>query len=240
MPHTNHGPSILVVDDDEKLCRLIVQYLEKQGFSAEGVSCTKDAEKVLTFHKKDAIILDIMMNDENGLDFLQRMALKNIPPVLLLSAKATAKDRIDGLRLGARDYLVKPFEPQELVLRLNNLITPSPSFSHHKIQDDTLSPTALISLAHFQYDPKKGCLFNEKDPTSCIMLTTSEHILLNTLLDKKGEPCTRGELAKALGYCVSERSIDVQMTRLRKKLGDTSKTPHMIKTIRHVGYVLMA
>lgn len=214
---------LLVIDDDDKLRGLLSSYLKSNNFSVTDSSNTIEAEKILNDNFFDAIILDVMMPYETGTEFLKRITElgKSIPPVLFLSAKGTSIDRINGLKSGGMDYLVKPFEPEELILRVNNII------KNNDIKKQ-------IYIGNLKYDLGSDLLFDENKNE--IKLTHSEIIILNTLLRKPEKPFSREDLSKELGFTLSDRSIDVKITRLRKKIEKDPKNPKFIKTIRHSGY----
>jgi two-component system phosphate regulon response regulator OmpR len=217
---------LLVIDDDDKLRALLSSYLKTHNFCVIDLSNTKYAEEIINTESFDAIILDIMMPDETGMEFLKRInkSGKTLPPVLFLSAKSTASDRIEGLKCGGSDYLVKPFEPEELILRINNIT-----------KNNQKNPN--ISIGKITYKIGSGFIIDENKNT--INLTHSESVIMDTLSKHPGKAYSREDLSKSLGCGVSERSIDVQITRLRKKIEEDPKNPKFIRTIRHSGYSIV-
>lgn len=227
---TQAKPTILVIDDDMRLRSLLEDYLTKEGFLVNAAENTSKAKSLLKTQKYDALVLDVMMPHEDGLSFLKWMRFQehayNGTPVLLLTALGEPTNRIDGLESGANDYLVKPFEPRELVLRLKNIIKGS-YLNEGKIR--------YISFGEFVYD------FQEKNLTkgdNLIHLTSGEQKLLDLLLANAGNAISRQHLANYLGLSLSPRTIDVQVTRLRKKIEIDAKKPIFLCTMRHEGYVM--
>lgn len=219
---------ILVVDDDDRLRQLLKKFLSEQGFM---VSVSPDAAQVrcmLGWFVFDLMVLDVMMPGETGLELLASMNKEKILPVLMLSALGEAKNRIAGLEIGAEDYLAKPFEPKELVLRIKAIL---------KRGEKLKEKAKILSFGEFTFDAACGQLMQGK---SFVYLTNSETILLKQLAEKAGKPISREELARKMPGGNSERSIDVQITRLRKKIEDSAGKPQFLQTIRGEGYVLYA
>ena len=218
-------PHILVVDDDTRLRELLTVYLRDQGFSVTAAVHAEDAHRKLALFRFDLMVLDVMMPGETGVEFARALDGKG-PPVMLLTAMAETGDRIAGLEAGADDYLPKPFEPKELVLRMKAILRRSENMPERK-------PT--VQFGDYRFDlaqgrlQKAGAVFN---------LTTGEMQLLRVLAEKAGEPVTRAELAAALGAGSNERSVDVQVTRLRRKIEGDNVRPLYIQTIRGSGYIL--
>ncbi len=217
---------LLVVDDDDRIRDLLKQYLSRQGHSVTTASDAAAARKLFQTFSFDLAILDIMMPGEDGLSLLKALRDdQNETPVLLLTARGQASDRIEGLRLGADDYLPKPFEPEELALRANAILKRS----------HVPPPPEEIEMSGLVFDPTKGLLFG---PDGHIRLTDSELQLLSLLAAHPGEPISREDLA-ARASNGTERSIDVQVTRLRKKIEPDPRNPIHIQTVRGIGYRLM-
>lgn len=221
-------PHILVVDDDKRIRELLGRYLVQHNFlvtEAEKAATARELIKMIQF---DIIVLDIMMPGEDGLNLtksLQQDGLKT--PILLLTAKAEAESRIEGLEAGADDYLSKPFEPRELVLRLQSILRRSQT-----------TPARVASTASFGgwvYDATRALLTKE-DETQ--ILTKAEATLLNIMLQKPGDAFTREELANLADLNGQERTIDVQVTRLRRKIEPNAKKPRYLQTVRGEGYIL--
>ncbi len=216
---------ILVVDDDERLRDLLDDYLTENDFLVSVAASSLDARKTLELITFDLIVLDVMMPGETGLEFLQYFREKNATtPVLMLTAMGEAEDRIEGLAMGADDYLPKPFEPKELLLRLKNLLKRSTS---------SVKNTVLRFGAH-TYDILKDELKYHDD---IIHLTTSERQFLRFFGQNPNRLVSRDELLACLGDTDNERAVDVQVTRLRKKIEQDPKHPIYLQTIRGKGYI---
>ena len=218
-------PHILVVDDDTRLRDLLKTFLRDQGFAVTPAIHAADARRKLALFRFDLMVLDVMMPGETGVEFAHALGA-DAPPILLLTAMGEPSDRISGLEAGADDYLVKPFEPRELVLRINAILRRATSPEERR---------SAVSFGEYRFDPEGGRL---QKGDEAIALTTGERELLRALALKSGEPVSRAELAKALGAGASERSVDVQVTRLRKKIEAESGKPLYLQTVRGAGYVL--
>ena len=219
-------PHILVIDDDTRLRRLLNKYLTDNGFTVTEASNPIEAEQALELFVFDLIIMDIMMPQKNGLDFTKELREANLTtPILMLTAMGDSSNRITGLENGADDYLPKPFEPRELVLRIHNILKRIAS----------LHPNNEIHFGPYRYNTDTTELFQNDIP---ILLTTVEQDLLKALSSKAGETISREELAEIL-KTDNLRSIDVQITRLRKKLEPDIKKPQCIQTVRGQGYLLV-
>ncbi|MBQ8869862.1 MAG: response regulator transcription factor [Alphaproteobacteria bacterium] len=220
---------ILVVDDDTRLRSLLKRFLREQGFA---VSDAQDANQALEFlnqYKFDLLIVDVMMPKISGIEFLKELRLENNVPVIMLTAMGETADRIVGLESGADDYIAKPFEPLELVLRIKNILKRAPIE-----KNDNQAP---LNLGLCLYDVIKKELTTKQGVI--IHITPVEQMLLNILSQKVGQIFTREKLADILGSGQSPRSIDVQITRLRKKIEKDSKNPRYLQTIRGKGYMLL-
>ena len=221
---------ILVVDDDTRLHSLLQRYLKEQNFWVTAAKDAFDAEFFLETYKIDIVILDVMMPNMSGIDFLDKMRQNNNSiPVILLTAMGDAKDRIKGLEIGADDYIPKPFEPKELVLRINNILKRTA-----KVKEQS---TKLV-FDNIYYDLSKGELKGIDGQT--IHITPVERTLLNFLGKKIGEVYTRDELGDVLGVAENLRTVDVQITRLRKKIEKDTKNPRYLQTVRGKGYMLIS
>ena len=217
---------LLVVDDDDRIRDLLKQYLSRRGHSVTTAADAAAARKLFQTFSFDLAIFDIMMPGEDGLSLLRALRDEgNETPVLLLTARGQASDRIEGLRLGADDYLPKPFEPEELALRTAAIL----KRSHVE------PPPKEIEMSGLVFEPAKGLLTG---PSGNIRLTDSEHQLLTILSKNPGEPVSREALAAQTSNG-TERSIDVQVTRLRKKIEPDPRNPIHIQTVRGIGYRLM-
>lgn len=222
-------PHILVVDDDTRLRSLLQRFLREQQFA---VSTAKDAPQARSFlqqYKFDMLIVDVMMPGETGFEFLSDLRRDNNVPVIMLTAMGDAPDRINGLECGADDYLAKPFEPKELILRIKNILKRTPK------NNEGLN--APLNLGLCLYDSLKKELTTKMG--KIVHITPVEQMLLNILSQKPGQIFTREKLAEMLGAGQSPRSIDVQITRLRKKIETDSKNPRYLQTIRGKGYMLL-
>jgi len=219
---------ILVVDDDDRIRTLVSRYLNEHGFFAFTASDAAQAKEVLRIAEMDAIVLDVMMPGQNGRDMTEEIRHDNDIPVLLLTAMGETEDKISGLQAGADDYLTKPFDPQELVLRLQAILRRRPR---------AVAKTQKIKIGHWVFDPDLNELTNG---TQSLRLTDVEGTLLKALASRAGEILNRDELAELCSLDSGERTIDVQVTRLRKKLGEDSKAPKYLQTVRGKGYLLYA
>ncbi|MEM9810933.1 MAG: response regulator [Pseudomonadota bacterium] len=218
-------PHVLVIDDDERIRTLLARYLRDNGFLASAVDSAEKAEALMASIAFDVLIVDVMMPGEDGFSFTERIRSASAIPIILLTARGEPQDRIKGLEAGAHDYLPKPFEPRELVLRLQGLLQRSVAPSRNSI----------VHFGPFQFDVGRGELKNGEER---IKLTDAELHLLRTLAAKPGAAIPRTMLAqKELG--VFDRSIDVQVTRLRRKIEDDPRSPEFLKTVRGIGYALM-
>lgn len=222
---------LLIVDDDARLRGLLAEYLGKEGFAVTVAKDAADARRKLAMFVFDLIVLDVMMPGETGTEFAGALrAGGDTTPILMLTAMGEAEDRIAGLESGADDYLVKPFEPRELVLRVQNILrrgtAPAPA----------ASPS--VAFGAFRFHPQGAALEKDGEP---VYLTTAEGALLARLASHPGVAVSRTELAQALpGDAGNERSVDVQITRLRKKIEEEAARPRYIQTVRGAGYMLRA
>ncbi len=220
---------ILVVDDDTRLRSLLQRFLRENGFFVSVAKCASEARKFLRQYKFDLLIVDIMMPEETGLEFLGGLRQDSTVPVILLTAMGETADRIIGLESGADDYLPKPFEPKELVLRIRNILKRAPVEKNAEAEK--------LNLGLCFYDLQKKEL--QSKTGEVIHITPVEQALLNILGAKSGQVFTREKLAEMLGAGQSPRSIDVQITRLRKKIEQDSKNPRYLQTVRGKGYMLL-
>lgn len=218
---------ILVIDDDRRIRELIRNYLLENGFMVSVAGTAQEARDMMRGMVFDVLVLDVMMPGETGLAFLQSLRQGGAEvPVLMLSALADADDRIAGLTHGSDDYLVKPFEPRELLLRLNNLL---------RRASPTTPSVAMTSFGEFQFIIGKGELRRNGE---LVKLTSGERELLRQLATRPGQPLSRQDLSPA-GSDDSSRSLDVQITRLRQKIEHDPANPQYLMTIRGAGYALM-
>lgn len=220
---------ILVVDDDRRLRELLVQFLKEHDFKLSSAANAAEARALIATHTTDLIILDIMMPGESGLQLTESLRKSNPTiPILFLTAKDTLDDKIKGLDHGADDYMTKPFEPEELLARIRAILRRSTSDTPPLDRDE-------IRLGNYIFYPYLGTMECEGES---VFLSSTEIILLKTLSQDPRQPFSREELAQRIGHRVSERSVDVQITRLRRKIADDSRQPRYIQTVRHIGYTL--
>lgn len=222
----SEAPHLLVVDDDDRIRDLLKRYLGREGYRVTVAASAASARKLLATLDFDLAIFDVMMPGESGFDLLEGIRGQGIKsPVLLLTARGETTDRIEGLKRGADDYLAKPFEPEELALRISAILRRT----HVEPVPDEIEMSGLV------FNAQRGEL-TEGDRR--IRLTEAELQLLSMLASRAGDPVSREELAaKSAGS--TERSIDVQVTRLRRKIEPDPKQPVHIQTVRGVGYRLM-
>jgi len=222
----NEPPHILVVDDDDRIRSLLKQYLEKLDYRVTTAAQPASARKLLATLDFDLAVFDIMMPGETGLDLLRSIRSDGLKtPVLLLTARGDTSDRIEGLKAGADDYLAKPFEPEELSLRVGAILRRT----HVEPAPEEIEMSGMV------FNAKRGEL-TEGDRR--IKLTEAELQLLTMLAAHAGEPVSREELASRSPGS-TERSIDVQVTRLRRKIEPDPKMPLHLQTVRGIGYRLM-
>ena len=215
---------ILVVDDDNRIRELVREYLEENKFLVSTAKNAVDAKKKIEIIKFDILILDIMMPGESGLSLTKSIKKNSSTPIILLTAKGETQDRIMGLELGADDYLGKPFEPKELLLRINNIL--------NKIQKTTLSDEIYIGNSIINL--KKSIINNYN---KIIKINPQEKKILEKMLSFPGKVFSRDDIGKLININ-KERTIDVMITRLRQKIESDSKNPKYLQTIRGSGYVL--
>lgn len=220
---------ILVVDDDARLRGLLSRYLADNGFRVTTAENATEARDRLRFLSPDLIVLDIMMPGESGLGLTESLRRENNDvPVLLLTARGSPEDRIDGFEAGADDYVAKGSDPRELVLRIRAML--------RRITLPAGPPAGPLRLGQAEFDPDRGEL---RDSAGPIRLTGGETALLGALARKPNEVLSREELAAALGMDdAGERAIDVQVTRLRRKIEPDPREPRFLHTVRGRGYVL--
>lgn len=221
-------PHILVIDDDDRIRDLVARYLGEHGFFVSTAEDAQAAEQILTIAEYDALVVDVMMPGKNGMDFTKELRAQNDVPVLLLTAMGETEDKITGLTAGADDYLTKPFDPRELVLRLEAILRRRPQ---HKEE------IKKIRIGNWIFDGDHNELV---DGETQVKLTDGEANLLKALAIKAGEVVNRDELAETCGLDAQKRTVDVQVTRLRRKLEEDSNTPRYLQTVRGKGYVLRA
>ena len=215
---------ILVVDDDDGIRSLVKKYLNENNYLVNTANSAEDASEKIKIIKYDLIILDIMMPGKSGLDFIQENKKKLDTPIILLTAKGEASERVEGLEVGADDYLPKPFEPKELILRIQNILTKTKRDNQKKIIE---FENIKINL-NKQLITKKNTEFK---------INNTEKIILEKMINNSGKIFSREDIG-ILIKIDKERSIDVIITRLRKKIEIDPKNPKFLQTIRGAGYVL--
>ena len=227
-------PHLLIVDDDERIRSLLQQFLVQSDYLVSTAEDAEQARTLLSAIEFDLIILDVMMPGQDGISFTAELrTLQNNTPILLLTARGETEDRIKGLEAGADDYLPKPFEPKELLLRINAILRRMPD-----LKEDQMMPKTL-SLGHLKYDVARNELWEGENQ---IRLTTTESQLMKIFTSALGEPISRVDLVTSLGRDVSsaqDRAIDVQITRLRRKIEINPGQPRYLQTVRGAGYMLL-
>jgi len=215
---------ILVVDDDDGIRSLVKKYLNKNNFLVSTSNSAENAEAKISIIKFDLIILDVMMTGKSGLQFIEDNKSKIDTPIILLTAKREAKDRIDGLEIGADDYLPKPFEPKELTLRIKNILDKTKKNNQKRV----------IEFDNIKIDLNKFLIIKNENE---FKINNTEKTILEKMINSPGETFSREKIGKLIDLD-KERSIDVIITRLRKKIETDPKNPKYLQTLRGVGYVL--
>jgi len=215
---------ILVVDDDDGIRELVKQFLNKNDYLVTTAKSSEDALIKVKIIKFDLIILDIMMPGKSGLEFTNENKKKLDTPIILLTAKGEASERIEGLEIGADDYLSKPFEPKELLLRINNIL--------NKIKTNNFK--RIIEFGSIKIDLNKLFIYRNQQS---LKINNTEKIILEKMINSPGKIFKREEIGCLIDLN-KERSIDVIITRLRKKIEENPKSPKYLQTIRGEGYVL--
>ncbi|MDA7583061.1 response regulator transcription factor [Candidatus Pelagibacter sp.] len=215
---------ILVVDDDDGIRSLVKQYLNENNFLVTTSSSAENAEEKVSIIKFDLIVLDIMMTGKSGLEFIKNNKSKIGTPIILLTAKGEAKDRVGGLEIGADDYLPKPFEPKELILRIKNILNKTKKNNQKRI----------IEFDNIKIDLNKLLVIKNGNE---FKINNTEKIILEKMINNPGKTFSRENIGNLIDLD-KERSIDVIITRLRKKIETDPKNPKYLQTLRGVGYVL--
>jgi len=222
---------LLIVDDDERIRGLLQKFLIRSGFLVTAARDAAQARRLLSGLEFDLIVLDVMMPGEDGVSLTRDLRAKLSTPILLLTAKGETSDRIAGLEAGADDYLAKPFEPKELLLRINAILRRTPAPIVTKIPK-------TLQLGPVRYDVDRGEMWQGSD---LVRLTATEAALMRLLAAKPDEPVSRAQLVEDLGRGggqAQERAVDVQITRLRRKFEADPKQPRYLQTVRGSGYML--
>ncbi|THD73770.1 response regulator [Thalassobius vesicularis] len=225
-------PHLLIVDDDERIRGLLQKYLIRNGFLVSAARDAAHARRLLSGLEFDLIVMDVMMPGEDGISLTRALRQDIRTPILLLTARGETEDRIKGLEAGADDYLAKPFEPKELLLRINAIL--------RRMPEVMVADTApkVLTLGPFRYDIDRGELWQGDAP---VRLTATESQLMRIFAARPNEPITRTKLVEELGRDrgqAQERAVDVQITRLRRKIEGDPKQPRYLQTVRGAGYML--
>ena len=215
---------ILVVDDDDGIRSLVKKYLNENNYLVTTANSSENAVEKVKIIKFDLIILDIMMPGKNGLEFIKENKEKIETPIILLTAKGEANERIEGLEIGADDYLPKPFEPKELILRIQNIIKKTQIKNQKRI----------IEFENIKIDLNKQLIFKKNLEYK---INNTEKVILEKMINNPGKTFSREDIGRLIDLD-KERSIDVIITRLRKKIEIDPKNPKFLQTIRGAGYVL--
>jgi two-component system phosphate regulon response regulator OmpR len=233
---TDPAAHLLIVDDDERIRGLLQKFLIRNGFIVSAARDAAHARRLLEGLEFDLIVLDVMMPGEDGISLTKALREKLTTPIMLLTARGEASDRITGLEAGADDYLPKPFEPRELLLRINAILRRVPSVS------ETQSAPKMLHLGPIRYDLERGEMWHGQTP---IRLTATESALMRIFSACPNEPVSRTQLVEDLGRdkgvgstTSQERAVDVQITRLRRKIEADPKQPRYLQTVRGAGYML--
>ncbi|SHF37463.1 two component transcriptional regulator, winged helix family [Litoreibacter ascidiaceicola] len=232
MSLTQNDAHLLIVDDDERIRKLIQQFLSRNGFFTTSARDADHARRLLEGLDFDLIVLDVMMPGDDGITFTRELRQTRDTPILLLTAKGESNDRISGLEAGADDYLPKPFEPKELLLRINAILRRVPQ------SQEVIDVPKTLTLGDIRYDIERGEMWRGED---LIRLTATEVQLMKIFATRPGEPVSRAKLVEDLGRDrgqAQERAVDVQITRLRRKIEADPKQPRYLQTVRGSGYML--
>ncbi|WP_390911828.1 response regulator [Pseudosulfitobacter sp. SM2401] len=223
---------LLIVDDDERIRTLLQKFLMRHGFLVTAARDAQHARRILSGLDFDMLILDVMMPGEDGISLCKSIRETSQTPIMLLTAKGETDNRIEGLEAGADDYLPKPFEPKELLLRINAVLRRMPETPAEE------SVPKILHLGPIRYDMERGEMWMGED---LVRLTATEMQLMKIFSAKTGEPISRSKLVEDLGRDrgqAQERAVDVQITRLRRKIETNPKQPRYLQTVRGAGYML--
>ena len=215
---------ILVVDDDDGIRSLVKKFLNENDYLVTTADSAEDASDKIKIIKFDLIVLDIMMPGKNGLEFIEENKKNLDTPIILLTAKGEARERIEGLEIGADDYLPKPFEPKELILRIKNILDKTQKTEQKRI----------IEFENVKIDLNKLLIIRDQKE---FKINNTEKTILEKMINSPGKTFSREDIGKLINLD-KERSIDVIITRLRKKIEIDQKSPKFLQTIRGAGYVL--
>jgi two-component system phosphate regulon response regulator OmpR len=230
-----NDPHLLIVDDDERIRGLLQKFLIRNGFLVTSARDAAHARRLLEGLEFSLIVMDVMMPGEDGLSLTRDLRRRLATPVLLLTARGETRDRIEGLEAGADDYLAKPFEPKELLLRINAIL--------RRVPQAVQAGPKFLHLGALRYDLDRGEMWSGDDP---LRLTATENALMRIFAAHTGEVVSRADLIEALGRertapgdeGAGDRAIDVQITRLRRKIEPDPREPRYLQTVRGMGYLL--
>lgn len=223
-------PNVLVIDDDERICDLVARYLNEHGYVAMKAENAAAAHELMTFFIFDLLIVDVMMPGQSGVELTQTLRAQGMDtPILLLTAMGEVEDRIAGLRAGADDYLPKPFDPRELVLRIEAILK--------RVPKEKVETVKRVKIGRWEFDTDHLELVAGEER---LALTNVEANLLQILSQTPGEVVSRDGLSEKCDLDPNKRTIDVQVTRLRRKLEENSNVPRYLQTVRGQGYLLRA
>lgn len=228
-------PHLLIVDDDERIRGLLQKFLIRNGFLVTSARDASHARRLLAGLEFNLIVLDVMMPGEDGLSLTRDLRKRMATPILLLTARGETRERIEGLEAGADDYLPKPFEPKELLLRINAIL--------RRVPEAVVGGPKFLTLGSLRYDLERNELSQGETP---VRLTATEVALMRIFAARAGSVISRAELVEELGRDRSgtpdeaggERAVDVQITRLRRKLEPDPREPRYLQTVRGLGYML--
>lgn len=230
------APHILVVDDDERLRKLLRKYLSDNGYLVSGAADADEARRQLAALTFDLLVLDVMMPGESGVELTRDLRDQGMAtPILMLTAMGETEDRITGLENGADDYLAKPFEPRELLLRIASILRRAATPGGPATAPEQPEPPTELRFGPFSYDRRREEL--SRGPVR-LHLTSAEATLLRVLAEHPHQVLSREDLAELTGVSAATRTVDVQVTRLRKKLEDDPRLPRYVQTVRGKGYLL--
>ena len=229
---SNDDAHLLIVDDDERIRGLLQKFLMRSGFLVSTARDAAHARRILSGLEFDLIVLDVMMPGEDGMALCRDLRRTITTPIMLLTAKGGTDDRITGLEAGADDYLAKPFEPKELLLRINAILRRVPA------AEPAVVLPKVLNMGPIRYDIERGEMWNGDQ---LVRLTATESQLMKIFSAQPGEPISRAKLVEDLGRDkgqAQERAVDVQITRLRRKIEQDPKQPRYLQTVRGAGYML--
>lgn len=229
------APHLLIVDDDERIRGLLQKFLMRNGFLVTAARDAAHARRLLAGLEFNLIVMDVMMPGEDGLSLTRDLRARMSTPILLLTARGETRDRIEGLEAGADDYLAKPFEPKELLLRINAIL--------RRVPEAVVSGPKYLHLGPLRYELDRGELWQGEAP---VRLTATEAALMRIFAARPGEVISRTDLIDELGRdrsasaeeAAGDRAVDVQITRLRRKIEPDPREPRFLQTVRGLGYML--